>query len=104
MTSQRRLLASRANGARSRGPVTPEGKRRSSQNATKHGLLARCVVLSNESTDGFDDLVNSYIDRFQPADELELGMVEEMAANYWRLRRAWAIQNGTLQKHLDNQP
>jgi hypothetical protein len=53
MSSLGRILSSRANGARSTGPVTAEGKRRSSQNATSHGLLARHIVMRDESPEGF---------------------------------------------------
>ena len=41
-----RILASRANGTHSNGPVSAEGKGRSSQNAITHGLLARHIVMS----------------------------------------------------------
>jgi hypothetical protein len=40
----------RANGARSIGPVTLEGKARSSQNSLKHGLAGEAVVLPHDST------------------------------------------------------
>ena len=73
MSSLRRILASRENGRRSRGPVTAAGKESSSQNALRHGLLARCVVLESESGEGFAALLQQHLDRLQPADGVELG-------------------------------
>ena len=97
MSSLRRILASRANGRRSRGPKTPAGKQRSSQNAMVHGLLARQVVLRNESPEAFQTLVTQHLDRLRPADGVEAGLVEEMVAAHWRMRRAWAIETRMLE-------
>jgi hypothetical protein len=92
MSSQRRIDASRANGARSLGPVTPEGRARSARNAIRHGLLARTVVLEEESTDAFEAALADLIDRLRPADAVELALIEEMAAAQWRQRRSWGIE------------
>jgi hypothetical protein len=93
MSSLRRINSSRANAARSPDPITFEGKEHSSANALRHGLLAKCVVLQNESNECFDDLVTQHIQRFAPADGVEFAMIEEMVAANWRMRRAWAIEN-----------
>ncbi|MCE5308492.1 MAG: hypothetical protein LLG20_12705 [Acidobacteriales bacterium] len=104
MPSLRRILASRANGARSLGPVTPEGKARSSRNALRHGLLAKYVVLSNESPAGFQELHDQFTNRFGPADGVEDGLLEEMVAATWRLRRVWALETRLLDDALSAQP
>jgi len=101
MSSTRRIDASRANGARSRGPVTESGKQISSQNARRHALLARIVVLKNESPDGFAEVLTDHLDRFQPADGVEFGVVEEMVAAWWRMRRAWSIETRLLDACFD---
>jgi hypothetical protein len=104
MSSLRRINASRANGRLSKGPATSDGQGRSSANAIRHGLLAKCVVLENESGPCFDRLVTEHTRRFAPADGVEFGMIEEMAAAYWRMRRAWAIENRLMEKALRHQP
>ena len=101
MSSQRKTQSSRANGARSLGPVTVEGKRRSSQNASRHGLLAGQVLLEDEDPEGFEDNITDLVQRFQPADEVEYSFIEEMAVCHWRLRRTWTIEACMLQKQMD---
>lgn len=104
MISLRRTRSSRANGALSRGPRTPEGKAASSRNALRHGLTSQCIVLPNESRESFQALFHQFVDRFAPLDDIEVGMIEEMAASYWRMRRAWAVETNLLQGALQAQP
>ena len=100
MSSQRRIKASQRNGALSRGPKTAAGKARSSQNAVRHGLLAKRVVLSNESEENFLIVMDQYVDRLDPQDGVEYGFVEEMVACYWRLHRSMAIEKGLFDQAL----
>jgi hypothetical protein len=104
MTSDRRKKSSRANGAKSHGPTTPEGKKRSSQNALQHGLLARCLLFSGEDAANFQILMQNHERRFQPADGIEFGIIEEMCAAYWRLHRVWTIETHTLEHQFSIQP
>jgi hypothetical protein len=102
-SSPRRIAASRANGAKSRGPVTPEGKQRSSQNALKHGLASGAILLATEDWDSYLKCREAYILRFQPADDIELDLVEEMVAARWRQQRMWVIESAALDDQLEAQ-
>jgi hypothetical protein len=79
------------------GPKTPEGKRRSSQNATRHGLLANTVVLPCESEEHFLVLLDEYMHDFSPQSRIERDLVEELAATRWRLQRIWGMECTILQ-------
>jgi hypothetical protein len=72
-------------------------------NAVRHGLFADCVVLQNESREGFDEMSEDFIARFQPADGVELALVEEMLSAFWRQRRAWAIETRILDTAMSNE-
>jgi hypothetical protein len=100
MSSLRRVQSSKSNGALSKGPSTPAGKLRSSQNAVTHGLCATCLVLDDESREHFLTLLQQHVDRFRPADAVEHGMIEEMTAACWRQRRAWSIETRMFNTHM----
>ena len=100
MSTLRRILASPANGALTKGPKTPSGKQRSAGNALSHGLLARPLVLENESPEGATAVMADHLDRLNPADGVEYAIMEEMVASHWRLRRAWAIEARMLEKQI----
>jgi hypothetical protein len=103
MSSDRRIQSSRANGAKSRGPITPEGRARSSQNAIRHGFNATSLVLGNESADEFEELFVSYIEYWQPANPVEMDLVEEMVAAKWRQRLMWAVETSSYELKMERQ-
>ena len=104
MSSLRRILASRANGALSKGPKTELGKQYSAQNALRHGLFSKSLVLETESPEGFAAVLAEHLERHRPVDAVEYGAVEEMVAVDWRRRRGWAIETRLLDKHIAAQP
>ena len=87
---------SRINGAKSKGPKTPEGKERSSKNAVKHGLNSRSLLLSNESMPDFQQMCEDYRVTFCPVDRVENDLVMVMVSARHRLNRAWAIETGII--------
>ena len=103
MSSKRRNKASRANGAKSHGPVTPAGLAKSSMNAVRFGLFAKTIVLTNESQQKFAELGHHYFDKFQPTDGVEHDLVSEMVAAKWRQQRCWLLETAVLDLAMDAQ-
>ena len=100
MSSERRIQASRANGAKSKGPKTPEGKARSSQNGVCHGLLANSLVLEEESKDIFTAMHAEFVDEFAPSSPFESTLVGLMVAARWRCLRIWGMETSALDREM----
>jgi hypothetical protein len=100
MSSDLKTQSARANGAKSHGPVTPEGRAISSRNSLSHGLSAQSVVLPAESSEDFQTLLDAHIHQFQPANHVETELVRVMVIARWRLRRILAIETSLLANEL----
>ena len=94
--------SARINGAKSHGPKTEAGLKRSSQNALKHGLTAQTLVLPTEDPDEFHQLLASYLDQFQPGGPAEIHLVHEMVASKWRLQRLAIIETQLYVEYMEH--
>jgi hypothetical protein len=74
------------------GPRSAIGKARSSQNATKHGLLAATPVLTTESRVAFDAFTSALMQQLAPVGAYEELLASRVAEAAWRLRRFAAIE------------
>jgi len=88
MTSQDQIDANRLNAKKSTGPRTPGGRKRSSQNALKHGLTAEKLVTSGEDAGAYQERLDALIEHWQPVGPSETTLVHQMAAASWRIDRA----------------
>ena len=85
--------AARANALRSTGPMTPEGKARSSMNARTYGLRsAKLSLLPGEDQEAFAVLEASVHAHFMPATHLEAALCARMVTALLRTERAEALE------------
>jgi hypothetical protein len=99
--SQARRDAARANGAKSQGPVTAEGKAKSALNAVTHGLTASAIVLTTESKEKYAALLAAYLEKCDPDGPIETDLVEEIVAAKWQQRRVAAMIAALLDVEMD---
>jgi hypothetical protein len=64
------------------------GRERSSRNALKHGLCSKILILPDESQEEFDELLQGWMDDYQPATQAARGLVVRAARAEWLLMRA----------------
>ena len=96
MTSFRQIEANRRNALRSTGPTTEDGKRRSRQNAMRHGLSAETVVEIVEDIDDYRGFEAAIIADYDARTAVERELVLRLASLLWRLRRATMIETELL--------
>jgi hypothetical protein len=94
MTSFRQIEANRRNAQLSTGPVTEEGKKKSRQNAVRHGLTAETVIDALEDAEDYAAFEMSITADYDAQSAVERELVLRLASLLWRLRRATAIETG----------
>ena len=89
MSTPAQIEANQANAQHSTGPHTPEGKAVSATNATKHGFFSKHAVLLNEEEHRqFESLRNSYVYAFNPANIVEVALLDQLVLAAWNIERA----------------
>ena len=88
MATEKQTLANRLNAQRSTGPKTTKGKAIASQNATKHGLLARKTVINSENQADFDRHQEQMLAELEPVGPMESILAMRIVNLSWRLARA----------------
>jgi hypothetical protein len=93
MATEAQVVANRRNAEKSTGPRTAEGKAAVSQNAVKHGLLARQDIIRGEDQEEFELYREEMFWELEPVGTMECRLAERIVSLAWRLRRAERIQN-----------
>jgi hypothetical protein len=96
ISPEERARIARENGAKSRGPVTPEGKDRSRLNSLKDGrhatTIAHLVPTDNavvlfEDRRAYARFVQELLAQYQPVNKLALSVVLDIAVTQWQIDR-----------------
>ncbi len=102
MMTERQLLANRLNAMRSTGPVTAEGKARSSANAMVHGLTSQDLLIEGEKVADLKPFREAMLAELGPDGELQGMLANQVIAAGWRLRRAGRYEGYVIECEIDN--
>jgi hypothetical protein len=91
LTKEQRAAISRANGAKSRGPKTAEGKAITSKNALKAGISAKqaksLILEGIEREIDYKRFAAGIRSSFRPEDVAQAAIVDRITSLMWRLAR-----------------
>ena len=87
MATIKQIKANRLNAQKSTGPRTQAGKDRSRFNGLVHGLRAESLIIPGEDQSKFDQHLERLSNAWNPQDDMEKGLVEQIAVNQWKLAR-----------------
>ena len=92
MASAAQITANQANAQHSTGPVTPEGKTRVSQNAIRHGLTAKHLVIRDDEREDFRSFQQALLTEIAPQGAIETVTFHELIHAAWNLQRFRRIE------------
>lgn len=100
MTTLKQIEANRRNAQHSTGPLTLEGKYKSSQNAIKHGLFSNVPLITGEQEEEFNVFSNELLSFLMPQNGIESILAERIITCTWRLRRVMKIESDMMHESL----
>jgi len=92
MASSAQIIANQSNAQHSTGPVTPEGKARTAQNALRHGLTAKHLVIRDDEREEFAQFQQSLLAELAPQGATEIITFHELLHAAWNLQRFRRIE------------
>jgi hypothetical protein len=95
MASEIQLLANRANAQLSTGPVTADGKQRSSRNAAALGLFSASAFIRPDENQAYRKFSTAWNAHLAPDGPVEEALVAELVQAAWRLRRCTTLETAT---------
>jgi len=78
------------------GPKTEEGKAISRNNAMKHGIFAKQILMDGEDEEELITLGKRLKEQYKPKSEIEFVLLDRIVAGVWRLRRALGIEKSEV--------
>ena len=106
MTTTKQRNANQRNAQLSTGPVTEEGKVIVCQNAVKHGIFTKDILIlsgdGKEDAKEYGELLTNLIQDLKPNGQMQHLLVEKIAVDFWRLKRVLRYETGSIRQHLDS--
>ncbi|MFQ5479416.1 MAG: hypothetical protein ACE5E4_12475 [Candidatus Binatia bacterium] len=100
MVTRRQLKANRLNAKNSTGPKSLKGKKSVSQNALKHGLLSRHLLLPSDDPKAFKRLAEGLWRDWDPQGAKEERFLDELIVITWRAQRFVRVETGLFARYL----
>ena len=100
MSTSKQVAANQANAQRSTGPKSLEARAAVRNNAIKHGLTSKQLIIPGEDPEAFHSLASDLTESYHPANAQEQILVIQIAESLWRLLRARGIETATFQLHM----
>ena len=96
MSSELQQEASRTNGAKSHGALSPETQAICAKNSLKHGLTAKTISLTEEEREDYTNLVNITFNHYRPISSMEKHVIQSVADLEWKIVKADIYEAGIL--------
>jgi len=93
MATEQQIAADRLNAELSSGPKSPEGRKRSSMNALRHGLTGQVTTMTDDDRTAHEKFSKALIHDLAPQGAMETQLAQRIATDSWRLNRMSAVED-----------